>query len=257
MFLWCITNEPSDRLVSSFTIETSYAILRTGDLDKYVVEALERIAERQRNPPSLLDRVLLAISPYAAFDPANAGYTEEEIKQIFITTADQIIDDVNSLIKSSSKLDKLFDDIRYTLEEISRNAVAEIGHLPRVNVLSELWARVVHPKEYRDLKSHQSLLTTMAQYYEISSHVVKETKAALIHVGTELSELRKGFGQSRLKLKDQPLESIIPLFWQVGERLEAEHKDFERIKKGGLSRTIDIWTTVTSEATVMKTSTRI
>lgn len=243
--------------MSQFASQTSHTILGAELLDDYVVKTLERIAKQQQNRPSPLDRVILAISPYAAFGPANIGYTEEQLKQVFINAANKIADDVNSMIKASSKLDELFEKINLTLERVKRHGMIEIDHLPRTNVLSELWARVAHVDDYEKLKSHPSLLTDMAEYYENSSYVIKETNAALIHIGTELGAFRDGFIKPQSILKEQPLENIIALFKKAGQRLKVKQMELDWITRGGLPQPIAIWKTVTREVTLMKTQTLV
>ena len=226
-------------------------------MDEYAVKALEGIVERQRNLPALLDRVILVISPFAAFGPANAGYTEEQVKQVFITTANEIADEVSLLLKGTFDLNLDFGLIQETLDRIYRLAMNETGDLPRMDILGELWARLAHADDYEELRSHQSLLTDMTQIYESSLYMVKETTAALNRIEAECGEFRNDFAKSRLILKGHPLEGIIALFRKAGQRLEAGHKEFQRIENGERPRTkIEIRKTVTKGATLVTTGTR-
>lgn len=226
--------------------------------DNDAVKVLNRIAERQRKLSALPRQILLAISPFAAFGPANAGYTEAQVKKIFITTLSQIIDEVRSLIKSSVDLDHQFDEIQSNLDQINKLAVNEIGNLPRWDVLSELWARLAYANEYEEYKSHQSLLSDLAWFYENSSRMIKETMIALNRIEAELNESgREYFGKPRLILSDHPLESIIALFRKAGQRLEAKHREFRRTKDRGRPQTkFETRKTVTRGVTLMTTRTQ-
>ena len=72
----------------------------------------------------------------------------------------------------------------------------------------------------------------MTAFYENSANVMKETTAALNHVEAELSEFRDDFATPGLILKDHPLEVIIAMLRNSGQRLEAGKLRLELIEEG-------------------------
>lgn len=228
-------------------------------LDEIAAKLIERIAEQRRHRPSLLDRALLAISPHAAFDPANLDYTDEQVSKILIHTAHDIGDAVSCMLKKAAKLDELFKDIRDILTDIKKNSMSEINHLPQMNVLNELWTRLAHVKMYGNFKSHQSLLADLAQYYHNSSYMIRETRTNLIFVEMELKEFKDSIikrHRTQPILKEQPLENIIPLFRKAGLLLGFKKGELQRIRKGARPPPIEIPIPVIREATVIKPQTR-
>lgn len=101
-----------------------------------------------------------------------------------------------------------------------------------MDILGALWTRLARPNDYKEHKSHTSLLTDMTAFYKKSAHVMQETTAALNHVEAELSEFRDDFATPGLILKDHPLEVIIALLRNSGQRLESGKMKLEQIEEG-------------------------
>jgi hypothetical protein len=227
--------------LSRFTAKVGKSIDTVQTFDEFAVKALEGIVERQRNHPTLPGQIMLALSPFAAFDLAkNSDYTDEQVKHLFITTAARISDKVKLLIDDSFNLAHHLDIIQETLDRIKELAVDEIGDIPQMDVLAALWTRLARADDYEQHKSHTSLLTDMTEFYESCSNVVKETIAALNRVEAELSEFRDDFATPGLIMKDYPLEVIIALLRSSGQRLEAGKRKLENIEEGARPQRNDI-----------------
>lgn len=172
------------------------------------------------------------MSPFAAFGPPDSAHSEEQVKHLFISTADRISNKVKLLVDDSFDLGHSLDAIQETLDRIKELALDEIGDLPRLDVLGALWTRLAHADDYNQHQSHSSLLTDMTDFYESSSYIMEETVAALNRVEAELSEFRDDFATPGLILKDHPLEVIVALLRKSGQRLEAGKKKLESIEEG-------------------------
>lgn len=200
--------------------------------DDYAVEALEGIAEQQQTPSPPLSQALSAISPFAAFRPADAYYIEEKVKDVFITTATKISNKLQLLIDSSLELGHNFGLIQEALDRFKVLAVDEVGDLPRRDVLGALWTRLARRSDYDRYKTHTSLLTEITDFYGNSSFVMKETTAALNRVEAELEEFRADLASPGLILNDDPLEVVIAMLRNSGQRLEAGRRKLENIGQG-------------------------
>lgn len=193
------------------------------------MKSLEGIAERQRNPPGLPDRIISAISPFAAFGPTN----EEQLKQLFMTTATRISNVINLLLEDSFQLDYNLNVIHETLKRIAQLAkVDDSGNISTLDGLSYLWARLARPDDYEKYKSHSSLLKDMTRFYESSSHVVHESIAELQNIDAQLMLSRKDYDDPALLLSDEPLEVIIAKVRKSAKKLEAGKKRLERVAGG-------------------------
>ena len=190
------------------------------------------MAERQKTPPTLPGQIISAISPFAAFSLATAADTEKQVKDLFLFNAIKIRDKVKLLLDDSFDLGHNLDIIQETLDRIKELAIDEVGDLPPMDVLKALWTRLARADDYEDYKLHTLLLTDMTQFYESASNVMKETTSALNRVEAELEELRDDFATPGLTLKDHPLEVIIALLRNSGQRLEAGKKKLEHIEEG-------------------------
>lgn len=173
-----------------------------------------------------------SINPFAAFSLANIDPADENVKQLFISTAIRISDRVKLLLEDSFDLSHNKDVIQETLDRIKELALGEVGNLPRLHVLGALWARLVRADDYEQHKPHTSLLTDMIDFYESSSKVMKETIVALSHVEAELGEFCDDFAAPGLILKDDPLEVIIALLRKSAQRLEVGKMKLEHIEEG-------------------------
>ena len=200
--------------------------------DDYAVNALEGIAESQRNPPTLTSRLTWALSPFAAFSLTDAD-TEEQVKQVFINMATRISGRVKLLLDDSFDLDHSLDRIQESLDRIQELSVDEVGDLPQMDVLGALWSQLTRPDDHAQYLSHTSLLQDLSGFYKSSSNVMKETTAALNHIEAELGEFRDDFATPGLTLKDEPLEVVLALLRTAGQRLEAGKTKLERIEEGG------------------------
>ena len=182
-------------------------------------------------------RMLSAISPLGAFGLSNAGHKEDKVKNLCVTTATRISDRAKILLEVSHDLNYGLNSIQEILDRIKELAVDEIGDLPRMDVLSELWTRLARKDDHEQLKSHTALLKDMTDFYQRSSYVMRETTGALLRVEAELNEFRDDFATPVLILKDHPLEVIISLLRNSGQRLEAGRKRLESIAEGGRPQT--------------------
>ena len=218
--------------MSRFTAKVSKSIDTVKDFDEYAVKALEGIAEQQQNPSTLSSRIILAISPFAAFSIANKDYIEEQVKHIFIVTAARISDKVKLLIDDSFDLARNLNIIQEILDRIKELAVDEIGDVPQRDILSALWTRLARADDNEQHKSHTSMLTDMTEFYEKSSYVMRETAAALNRVKTEMSGFRDDLSAPGLILKENPLEVIIALLRKSGQLLEVGKTKLEQIEEG-------------------------
>ena len=190
------------------------------------------MAERQKTPPTLPDKILSAISPFSAFSLGKADDTEEQVKYLFLVNAVKISDRVKLLLDDSFELGHSLDNIQETLDRLKELAIDEVGDLPSMDVLTALWTRLAHADDYEEYESHTSLLTDMTQFYESASSVMKETTSGLNRVEAELEEFRDDFATPGLTLKNHPLEVIIALLRNSGERLEAGKRKLEHIEEG-------------------------
>lgn len=174
------------------------------------------------------------MSPFAAFGAPDSAHSEEQVKHLFISTADRISNKVKLLIDDSFDLGHSLDAIQETLDRIKELALDEVGDLPRLDVLGALWTRLARADDYNQHQSHTTFLTDMTDFYESSSYIMEETVAALNRVEAELSEFRDDFATPGLVLKDHPLEVIVALLRKSGQRLEAGKKKLESIKEGAV-----------------------
>ena len=206
--------------------------------DDYAVKTLENIAEREQNPPSLPSRALSALNPIAAF--TNTKHSEAEVKDVFVRTAAKISGGVKLLIDDSFNLAHDLDLIQETLDLLKELTIDEGEDLPRKDVLGALWERLARPDDYEEYRSHSALLTEMTEFYKSSSFVMEETTAALNHIEAELEEFRDDYASPGLILKDDPLEVIIALLRNSGQRLEAGKMKLEQVEQGERPRRDDI-----------------
>ncbi|KAF2238265.1 hypothetical protein EV356DRAFT_507360 [Viridothelium virens] len=218
--------------LSRFTARVGKSIDAVSTFDNYAVKRLEDIAEERRTPSTISTRAMAYINPFAVLDFANPNHSEEQVKRIFISTAAKISDKVKTLLDDSFELNHDFDEIQETLDRIRELVSDEIGDLPRMNVLAALWARLARPDDYEKHKSHTSLLTHLANFYESSSEVMQETTVALNRVEAELTEFRDDFATPGLTLQDYPLEVSIELLRKSGQRLESGRTRLEDIEEG-------------------------
>ncbi len=236
--------------MSQFTAKVGKSTDKVNALNDYAVKNLEGIAEQRQNPPTLPNRMLLAISPFAAFRPPNADDSEEQVKKIVIDTANGIADKVKVLQSASFDITHSLDTIQSTLDRIQELAVDEIGTQPRMDVLGALWARLAHPDDYKEHKSHSSLLTDMTSFYESASYVMQETTASLNGVEANLDEFYDDLSTPGLTLRDQPLEIIVAQFKGSSRRLEASKEKLELIEGGERPRGDDVKKVVTKTVAV-------
>ena len=198
----------------------------------YAIRALERIAELERSPPTLPSRILSAMSPFAAFD------SEEQVKDLFFSTADRISNKLKLLIDDSFDLGHSLDAVQETLNRIKELALDEIADLPRLDLLSALWTRFAHADDYNQQQAHSSLLTDMTDFFESPSYIIEETVATLEPVEAELSEFRENFAIPGLVLKDHPLEIIVALL-RLWSALRTRQEE-ARINRGGSSKAPEV-----------------
>ena len=227
------TNGWFARDLSRFTAKVGKSIDVVKIFDDYAVNALEGIAESQRNPPTLSSRLTSALNPFAAFSLTDADYTEEQVKQVFINMATRISGKVKLLLDDSFDLDHSLNRIQESLDRIQELSVDEVGDLPQMDVLGALWSRLARPDDHAQHLSHTSLLQDLSGFYKSSSNVMRETTAALNHIEAELGEFRDDFATPGLILKDEPLEVVLALLRTAGQRLEAGKTKLERIEEGG------------------------
>lgn len=205
--------------------------------DDYAVNALEDIAEGQRNSRTLSSRlisVLISIlSPFAAFRIADADYTEEQVKHICIDTATRISDIVKLLLGDAFSLFHSLDKIKESLRHINSLSQDERLETPEKDVLSALWSRLARPDDYVRYKSHNLLLKDLAGYYDRASDVMKETIAALNRIEGELKAFRDEYAIPGLTMKDEPLKIVVASLRKAGQRLEAGKTILEEIEGGG------------------------
>ena len=206
--------------------------------DDYAVKTLEDIAEREKNPPSLPNRALSALNPFAAFTTPKDS--EAEVKDVFVRTATKISGRVRLLIDDSFNLGHDLDLIQETLDQIKELTIDEGDDLPRKDVLGALWDQLTRPDDYEEYRSHSALLAEMTDFYTSSSFVIKETTAALNHIEAELDEFGDDYAAPGLVLKDDPLEVIVALLRKSGERLEAGKVKLEHVEKGERPQRDDI-----------------
>lgn len=199
--------------------------------DEYAVKTLEGIAENQRNPPTLSSRLKSALSPVSAFSVAVTD--EEQVKKVFIDTATRISGKVKLLLDEAFYLGHNLDSIQETLERIGELSIDEVGDLPQMHVLGALWSRLARPDDHAQHQSHTSLLTDLSEFYTKSSNVMKETIGALNHIEAELGEFRDDYATPGLILKDEPLEIVLALLRQSGQRLETGRNRLQYIEDGG------------------------
>ena len=227
--------------MSRFTAKVGKSIDTVKIFDDYAVKILEGIAEQEKNPPTLPNRALSALSalsPFAAF--TDTKHSEAEVKDVFVRTAAKISGGVKLLIDESFNLAHDLDLIQETLDRLKELTIEEGDDLPRKDVLGALWERLARPDDYEQHRSHSVLLTEMTEFYESSSFVMKETTAALNHIEAELGEFRDDFATPWLILKDDPLEVIIALLRKSGQRLEAGKMKLEHVEQGERPQRDDI-----------------
>lgn len=170
--------------------------------------------------------------PFAAFHPSFAGATEQQLKDIFISTATRTSQKVQLLLSESFNINHGLDQIQETLDRIKELTLEELGDLPPMQMLAAIWGYCQDTNDYKAHHSHSKLLTDMARFYQMSATVMKETYDGLNRVDAELEEFRDDFATPGLVLKDEPLEITIALLRKSAERLEAGRKKLERVEDG-------------------------
>ncbi|KAL9097932.1 MAG: hypothetical protein Q9165_000258 [Trypethelium subeluteriae] len=238
--------------LSRFTARVGKSIDAVSTFDNYAVKRLEDIAEERRTPSTISMRAMAYINPLAVLNFAGPNHSEEQVKRIFISTAAKISGKVKTLLDDSFELNHNFDQIQETLDRIRELVSDEFGDLPRMNVLGALWARLARPDDYEKHKSHTSLLTHLANFYESSSEVMQETTATLNRVEAELTEFRDDFATPGLTLQDYPLEVSIELLRKSGQRLESGRRRLEDIEEGKRPLRVDSQTAGTRTLTATR-----
>ena len=120
--------------------------------DEYAVRTLEDIDTRQQQVPILPQRLVSFLHPLSAFELADAAQTEENLKQVFLSTSTRIGGKVKIFLEASFELDRGLSEIQEILDRLKELAVDEVGDLPQMDVLRALWNRLARKDDYSRYK---------------------------------------------------------------------------------------------------------
>ncbi len=186
--------------------------------DNYSVRKLRAIIDHQKTRPLLLQRLVSALSPLAAFE--SRYETEEAIKRVFLLSADQMTSKLPALIDDASHLLHLLDLISDILGRIKGHTLADLKGTPEMTLLAKLWDKLASRDNYREYKSHRNLLNDVTMCYATASGVVRDTYHALLKVKDDLGGLRDLQEAPALLWRDIPLDVTIDQLSHAMKRLE-------------------------------------
>ena len=228
------------RGLSRFTAKVGKSIDTVVTFDAYAVRTLEGITIRQQNVPTLPQKMVSFLHPLSAFELSGAAQTEEDVKDVFLSTSTRIGDKVKILLQVSLELGHGLSKIQEILDRLQELAVDEVGDLPQMDVLRALWTRLARKDDYSLFKVHETLLTDITDLYKTSLDLIQETVAALNRMKAELNEFRDDLATPGLTLQEQPLEITIELFRKSALRLDSGRSRLENAKLGEYTQRLDL-----------------
>ena len=196
------------------------------------MQKLEATKYQQEHPPSVPKAALKALSPLSAFKAAGDMATEKELKNVFLGTTSRVANELSPLSKEAFELDHRLEQIHTNLDWIKELTMEEMGDLPQMDILAELWTQLARADDYATYQSHKHLLADLTEFYRRANEVMTITVAALNRIDSELDEFRDEYATPGLVLQDYPLEIIISMTRNSIKRLERGRMVMDGIEGG-------------------------
>lgn len=218
------------RGLSRFTAKVSKSVDAVITIDEHVARKLEVAVDVQTQPRSLPGAIVKMLNPVSAFRVSTNGFSDEELKEIFLKSTSRIATEIHPLIAEAFELRELLDVIQTNLDRIQELTHDELGDLPRKEVLALLWSQLARADEYAQYKNHKQLLGDLTKFYQDAGEVMKVTGYALDRSEVELETFRDEFSAPSLVMREDPLEVIIARLRSSTKRLEAGRRVMDGVE---------------------------
>ncbi|ERF73702.1 hypothetical protein EPUS_00956 [Endocarpon pusillum Z07020] len=200
---------------TSLLASTADAII---SFDHLALRNMQAILDQQNSTPSLVKTLVSLLAPLSAFEWRFK--TEEELREIFLRTMDQMTSRLPALIKEASHLCHLLDLIFKVLGRVRSVTLGEFKDTPKMNILVRLWNRLSRPNDYADGKSRLILLNDVPMYYQTAANIMKNNLFLLNKMRSDLRQLQHIRAVPVFVWQDIPLENTMYMINRAMKRLE-------------------------------------
>jgi hypothetical protein len=203
---------------------TKHAIKSMSVYDGYIARSLKKIADKVNHPVPLsaLDKIELPFywtwsifNPLKALGLASSNTIEQQVKDLFLYSVKTTLRNVHQVQNEALQQEDNLDKINKILVDLKGKSDKELNLQPNMGILRALWVRTRMPEDWKQYKSHGSLLEELTTFYRDATDVVKQTTERL-----------------RPLLLKEPMEVLIAMFQNASHDLEAAKKDLEKIEGG-------------------------
>jgi hypothetical protein len=198
--------------------------------DRHALRDLHTISDRLRTSPSLPQRLVSSLSPLSAFETKYK--IEDELKEIYLRTTNQMSNHLPSLIRDVSHLCYLLRRINDIQGNIRGLTLDERKNTSEIGILGQLWDILARSDNFAQLKSQQTLLNDLTTYYATASKMMNESLHALTLIRSNLKELPHVHASSVLAWRDVPLEMTIDNLSRAMKRLEDGRQRVDGMERG-------------------------
>ena len=179
--------------------------------------------------------------PLSTLSPNGVARPDEELKEVLLGTASQVTRKVAAHLDIAGELDRDFDKILDTLEEIHRMATEEFGSIHWTDSLPFLWTKFAHKDDHKyvAVQNNKQRLEELTRMLHTARYLTKDIISTLLTIERESAEFRDARGALHVDMRGLSLNAIAERTRKSAERLQWGKRSLERIENEEGANTVN------------------